>query len=119
MTPDPRDPGKSAGYGEFADEFPKRRSCCYTRDLRACELVWPWKNLGRGILAAEKKRGGPFWPRQNLGRAILAAEKLGRALFWLRKNNVHAHILDILYTHSVFLIYWKPSEEQFCEARMP
>ena len=36
-----------------------------------------------------------LWPRRNLGRAIWAAEKFGRALFWHGKNHAHVRILEI------------------------
>ena len=85
--------------------------------------------LGWVILAAEepwavyfgygKALGGLFGLRRNLRWASLAAEKLGRVLSWLRKNRACAHLLEIQYTDSIFLIHRKPSEEHFCEARMP
>ena len=59
-------------------------------------------------MAAEKPWAGYFGCGKAWATAIFAAE-----------NQAHAHILEICHADSVFLIHRKPSEEQFCEARIP
>ena len=75
----------------------KGRSKYLLRDLRACELFW-WR----------KTSGALSWLRKNPERAILAAEK-SRACYIGRGKSLGG----------LFLIHRKPSEEQFCEARIP
>ena len=85
---------------------------------RLQEHIWLRKNLGRAILAAEKPWAGYFGCGKTLG-GVFWLRKIRRALGWLRKNSAHVHILEIWHTDFVFLIHRKPSEEQFCEARIP
>ena len=82
------------------------------------ELEWLWENPGRAI-----------WLRKNPGRAFLAAEKPWAGYFGCRKTwagdilaadkpCAHAHSGNLTYRLCIW-IHRRPSEEQFCEARIP
>ena len=82
----------------------KPRAGYFGRGKTQGGLCWPQKNLGRAILATERPWAGYFGCGKTWAGVILAAEK----------PCARAHSRN-----SVFLIHRKPSEELFCEARIP
>ena len=82
------------------------------RAILAAERPWA------GYLGRRETLGGLFWPRKTLGGLFWLRKHLGGRYLGCGKQCARAHSGNLTYRLCI-LIHRKPSEEQFCEARIP